>query len=232
MPRPQRSFTSIRFGVGAKDHTRVLGQPTEPTIFTTLRRVAAAVVLLPTLLIASPVAAKPAPDSFTVATLVDHTARVQAVAADRASRLHAAVTTDLTAVAVVPLSSSGGSSTKPVPYTQKNTGSRIDTVIRFALAQRGKPYRWGASGPGAYDCSGLIMRSFAQIGVRLPHQSEQMVRDKTRIARANWTPGTVLKYPGHVALYLGSGKMIHASRAGKPVAVVNVYGSPTGYRII
>lgn len=122
--------------------------------------------------------------------------------------------------------------TAPTPRTEAHPAPRpagnLAAVVAYALAQQGRPYRWGAAGPSAFDCSGLIMAAFLRIGIRLPHQSGGIAARGTYLPRSAWTPGTVLIYPGHVALYLGNGRMVHASRPGRPVAVVNVYGNPSG----
>lgn len=124
---------------------------------------------------------------------------------------------------------SGSSGKKPAQPVAAS--GRLQAVVAFALRQQGKPYRWGSKGPNAYDCSGLLVASFKQIGISLPHQSEQIARRGKAIPRSQWVPGTALHYSGHISLYVGNGKMVHASRAGKPVAVVAVYGSPQGIRI-
>lgn len=59
--------------------------------------------------------------------------------------------------------------------------AKAQTVVDFALAQRGKPYRFNAAGPDAYDCSGLVRAAFATVGVRLPHQSALQATYGTRV---------------------------------------------------
>lgn len=122
-------------------------------------------------------------------------------------------------------------STGKKPAQPVAASGRLQAVVAFALRQQGKPYRWGSKGPNAYDCSGLLVASFKQIGISLPHQSEQIARRGTTVPRAQWYPGIALHYGGHISLYVGNGKMVHASRPGKPVAVVSVYGSPRGIRL-
>jgi cell wall-associated NlpC family hydrolase len=65
---------------------------------------------------------------------------------------------------------------------QQAPGSQIQTVLDFALAQQGKPYRFAASGPDAYDCSGLTKRAYAQIGVTLVHQSAAQATQGAAVA--------------------------------------------------
>lgn len=106
----------------------------------------------------------------------------------------------------------------------------VEAVVGFALAQVGKPYQWGAAGPGAYDCSGLVMAAFARAGVRLPHQSEQIAAYGRVVSRAQLQRGDVILYSGHVAIALGGGMMVHAANPRTGIVVAKIYGSPVGYR--
>jgi LysM repeat protein len=65
---------------------------------------------------------------------------------------------------------------------EQSSDARIQTVLQFALAQQGKPYRFAASGPDAYDCSGLTKRAYAQVGVALVHQSASQATQGTAVA--------------------------------------------------
>lgn len=109
-------------------------------------------------------------------------------------------------------------------------GSRVDTVVGFALAQVGKPYKWGAAGPGAYDCSGLTMAAFARVGIRLPHQSGGQAGAGRAVSRSQLQRGDLVVYSGHVGIALGGGRMVHAANPSTGIVVANIYGSPTGYR--
>lgn len=117
-------------------------------------------------------------------------------------------------------------------------GGRAAVVISFALAQVGKPYVFGAAGPGSYDCSGLLKAAFARVGISLYHQSGAIATRGAAVARADWRPGDVLAWRnrsgvvGHVAIYLGNGQIVHASRRGVPVKVAPVYGAPFGRRLL
>ncbi|WP_085077440.1 C40 family peptidase, partial [Mycobacterium palustre] len=86
-------------------------------------------------------------------------------------------------------------------------------------------YRWGAAGPDAFDCSGLVVWAYAQIGTALPHSSQALARGGQPIARANLEPGDVVVYyraATHVGLYSGDGMVIHASTPGRPVVEVPI----------
>ncbi|HEX8631815.1 MAG TPA: NlpC/P60 family protein [Catenuloplanes sp.] len=109
-------------------------------------------------------------------------------------------------------------------------------AVAFAFAQLGRPYRWGASGPHAYDCSGLTSAAWARAGVRLPHSSRAQWGTVARLSRAELRPGDLIFYYGgvsHVALYVGGDRMIHAPTYGQSVRVdavgyqpVRGYGRP------
>lgn len=105
-------------------------------------------------------------------------------------------------------------------------GSRAGMIaVRAALTRLGDPYVWAAAGPHAFDCSGLVVWSFQQAGVELPHSSQALAGGGQPIAVNQIQPGDVITYyssASHVGLYVGHGKMVHASTYGVPVAVVPV----------
>jgi len=111
---------------------------------------------------------------------------------------------------------------------QPSSDARIQTVIQFALAQQGKPYRFAASGPDAYDCSGLTARAYAQIGVRLVPQSSAQATQGTAVAF--WSepvlPGDLVFMAtrgndviSHVGMAIDGDTWIQAVRPGDVVRV-------------
>jgi cell wall-associated NlpC family hydrolase len=103
------------------------------------------------------------------------------------------------------------------------------TVIQAALSRIGSPYSWGASGPNAFDCSGLVMWSFQQAGIALPHSSQALARGGQPVSMDQMQPGDLVTYysdASHVAIYLGDGMMVHASTYGTPVRVAPVDNAP------
>lgn len=94
-------------------------------------------------------------------------------------------------------------------------------VVAFAQAQLGKPYIWGGTGPRGYDCSGLVTRAWKAAGVSLPRTTWGLVRAGTATTRAQLVPGdlVIANGGGHVQLYIGHGKVIHAPRPGSTVTV-------------
>ncbi|MFZ2501423.1 MAG: C40 family peptidase [Nocardioides sp.] len=106
-----------------------------------------------------------------------------------------------------------------------------DRAIAFARAQIGEPYRWGAAGPNAWDCSGLTQGAWGAAGKYLPHYSVAQFEQSTQISKSQLQPGDLLFWTSngrssgiyHVALYIGNSRMIHAPRTGRPVAEESMY---------
>ncbi|MFD7981573.1 NlpC/P60 family protein [Streptomyces sp. NPDC059071] len=106
---------------------------------------------------------------------------------------------------------------------------RAAEAIAFARAQLGKPYVWGATGPSAYDCSGLTQASWRAAGVSLPRTTYTQINAGRRVSRSELAPGDlVFFYSGisHVGLYIGGGQMIHAPRPGAPVRIAPIDEMP------
>ncbi|SDR08214.1 C40 family peptidase [Thermostaphylospora chromogena] len=100
-------------------------------------------------------------------------------------------------------------------------------AVSVAKKQIGDPYQWGASGPHAFDCSGLVYYSWKKAGVRLPRVTyAQYARVKKKVAFRNLKPGDLLFFrgKGHVGMYVGKGKMIHAPSRGKTVRIEKLSG--------
>jgi cell wall-associated NlpC family hydrolase len=106
------------------------------------------------------------------------------------------------------------------------TGTGIGVAaLRAAASQLGKPYRWGAEGPGSYDCSGLTSYAFARAGVTLPRSSSQQALVGTPVSWNEMQPGDLVFYyspVSHVGIYAGDGKFINAPQSGDVVRYQNV----------
>jgi len=99
---------------------------------------------------------------------------------------------------------------------------RAGAAVKYALAQIGDRYVFGASGTTRWDCSGLTMRAYQAAGVSLPHYSAAQARYGKKVSYSSAKPGDLLFYGNpisHVAIYLGGGKMVHAPRPGSRVKV-------------
>jgi cell wall-associated NlpC family hydrolase len=111
-------------------------------------------------------------------------------------------------------------------------GQRAATIAVKAV---GVPYRWGGSSPtSGFDCSGLVYWTYGRLGIELPHSSYALYDLGRRIKRSQLEPGDVLFFSGlgHVGLYLGDGRMVHAPHSGRRVEVVRLGGSRYGQRLI
>lgn len=95
-------------------------------------------------------------------------------------------------------------------------------VVQIALRYLGRPYRWAASGPSSFDCSGFTMFVYAQVGVSLPHSSRSQINSGQRVSRSNLQPGDLVFFGHpihHVGMYIGGGRMVHAPHTGDVVSI-------------
>jgi cell wall-associated NlpC family hydrolase len=113
-------------------------------------------------------------------------------------------------------------------YSGPATGRAAD-AIAFALAQRGKPYVYGATGPGSYDCSGLTQAAYRSAGVSIGRTTYDQAKDGVSVSKADLRPGDlVFFYSGlsHVGIYLGNGQIVHAPHTGAVVEVAPLSWMP------
>lgn len=102
-------------------------------------------------------------------------------------------------------------------------------ALAFAKAAIGKPYRYGAAGPNAFDCSGLVMSAFKKAGVSVPRTSSAQSRVGKPVSRDQLKPGDLVFFyspVSHVGIYMGNGKIVHASTSGEPVKVSDMGRRP------
>jgi cell wall-associated NlpC family hydrolase len=119
---------------------------------------------------------------------------------------------------VVSNSIGANGSSAPQQYSGPTT-TQAGKAVAFAYAQLGKPYQWGATGPGSYDCSGLVQAAWAAAGVTIPRDTYQQWAALPHIATSAIQPGDLLFYDGigHVAMYVGGGYIIDAPQTGMVV---------------
>jgi cell wall-associated NlpC family hydrolase len=124
----------------------------------------------------------------------------------------------------------GMQATTPVPgYVPPFSPGPAGQAVKFAYAQIGKMYQWAAAGPDRYDCSGLTMAAWRSAGVLLPHNAAMQYDAVAHISRAQLRPGDLVFYYSpihHVAIYIGSDRVIHAPTFGVPVQIAPIGVGP------
>lgn len=103
-------------------------------------------------------------------------------------------------------------------------------ALQVVAAQKGKPYRWGSTGPSSFDCSGLMVYTFKQVGKNLPRTSQQQLKATQRISKSAKQPGDLIFTQrngriGHVGVYAGNGSFWVAPKAGDVVKLQKIYTS-------
>ncbi|MFF1548285.1 NlpC/P60 family protein [Streptomyces sp. NPDC058291] len=117
----------------------------------------------------------------------------------------------------------------PGSATAEAPSSRAAAAVSYAYSKLGSPYVWGATGPNAFDCSGLVLASYRSAGVSLPRTTYAQIGAGRRVSRSELLPGDlVFFYSGitHVGLYIGDGQMIHAPNPSAPVRVAPIDQMP------
>lgn len=121
-----------------------------------------------------------------------------------------------------------GAAQQADPASHEASGNRA-AAVAFARAQLGKPYAYGGTGPGSYDCSGLTQAALKAAGKDIPRTSQAQLAAGKRISLDEAQPGDlVIYYSGasHVGIYIGDGQIIHSSRPGKPISTDPVGSMP------
>ena len=107
--------------------------------------------------------------------------------------------------------------------TKKTSSSKGQQIANYATKFVGNPYRWGGTSltRGA-DCSGFIKAVYQKFGYNLPHSSSALRSKGTGVSSSNKKAGDVVCYSGHVALYIGNNKIVHAANTRKGIIISNV----------
>jgi len=116
----------------------------------------------------------------------------------------------------------------PTIRSPKATNPNAQIAVDTALAQLGKPYQWGGSGPDSFDCSGLTSFAWARAGVSLPHNSGMQYAATPRVDSSDWQPGDLLFFGSpihHVGMYIGNGQMVDAPYTGSFVSIKSAHRS-------
>jgi cell wall-associated NlpC family hydrolase len=168
--------------------------------------------------------------------LVSQLTRTEAELAKQKKQIDASIK-DLQALRLKAYGTTGAiGNYRPAACPYEYTGGAGVVAARFACSQIGKPYVWGADGPGSYDCSGLTMASWAKAGVSLPHNALQQSRTVTSVSRSQLRTGDLVFYYSdvhHVSIYVGGGWVVSAPQTGDVVRMkrmdfgqIHSYGRP------
>jgi cell wall-associated NlpC family hydrolase len=113
------------------------------------------------------------------------------------------------------------SAAQPNQITTVAPPSHYGGVVGVAIAQLGKPYVWGTAGPDTFDCSGLVVYAYSQMGVSLPHSSYALWNAGVYVSQDQLEPGDLVFFDGlgHVGIYIGGGQFIHAPHTGDVVKI-------------
>jgi cell wall-associated NlpC family hydrolase len=116
----------------------------------------------------------------------------------------------------------------PLPADLPSPTGAASIAVHTALAQLGKPYRWGGDGPDSFDCSGLTMYAWGAAGVSLPHSAAAQYDMLPHVSQRELQPGDLVFFGSpihHVGLYIGKGLMVAAPSSGRVVQVQNAIRS-------
>lgn len=122
-----------------------------------------------------------------------------------------------------------GPTVAPTSFKVPKVSGLAAVAVRYALAQVGKPYVYGAAGPDAFDCSGLTMAAWGAAGVSLQHNAAAQMGEGTPISESQLQPGDLVFYysgPSHVGIYIGNGMIVNAENPSTGVVIVPVNSMP------
>lgn len=136
-----------------------------------------------------------------------------------------APTIGTTATAVSPATTIAADTTTSPQAPAQVPGPGVPAAATIALRYLGVPYRWGGASPDTgFDCSGLVMYVYAQLGIQLPHQAAAQYAYGTPVSRSQLLPGDLVFYDdlSHVAIYIGNGQVVHAPQTGDVVRIAAI----------
>jgi cell wall-associated NlpC family hydrolase len=119
----------------------------------------------------------------------------------------------------------------PTPASTPSPGAGHPQAATIALRYLGVPYKWGGASPAGFDCSGLVMYVYAQLGISLPHFAAAQYGYGTPVSRDQLQPGDLVFFENlnHVAIYIGGGQVVHAPSTGDVVKISNISDWGTSY---
>jgi cell wall-associated NlpC family hydrolase len=159
--------------------------------------------------------------------------RMQAAERARQAELERRARAQATAAAAAPPvlatalnSETSSSASEPAIAATPAPVARYGGVVGIAMQYLGTPYVYGGASPSGFDCSGLIMYAFAQVGVSLPHNAAAQYGMGTPVDRSQLQPGDLVFFNGlgHAGIYVGGGSFIHSPHTGDVVKISSLSG--------
>ncbi|CAL9637358.1 MULTISPECIES: C40 family peptidase [Streptomyces] len=132
------------------------------------------------------------------------------------------------------LAAVGGSIAVPGLATDASAATIASKALKVAASKKGSPYRWGATGPNRFDCSGLTLYSFKKAGKKLPRTAAQQYNKSRHISARNRKAGDLVFFHSgssvyHVGIYAGHNKIWHAPKTGDVVKLQKIWSKSVWY---
>jgi cell wall-associated NlpC family hydrolase len=161
-----------------------------------------------------------------LSSIKDEIAKMQAAEQARQAQLAAQARARLSSNGVAVLNASAGAVSEPVGPVYTPPPSKYGGVVGIAMQYLGVPYVYGGASPSGFDCSGLVMYVFNQIGVSLPHNAAAQYGYGMPVSRDQLQAGDLVFFNGlgHVGIYIGGGQFIHAPHTGDVVKISSLSG--------
>lgn len=127
---------------------------------------------------------------------------------------------------------------RPIIHDNVQLRALRASIVSHALKMRGKPYRYGGMDPRGFDCSGLVLYSFQQVGVQVPRTTHAQFRGSSPVYLQQIQPGDLVFYRinnsivSHVGIYIGNGQFIHAPGQGRSVRTESLQNAYWQYRFV
>ncbi|MFE2087067.1 C40 family peptidase [Streptomyces sp. NPDC059460] len=129
---------------------------------------------------------------------------------------------------VLTLAAVGGTMIAPGAVSDAQAATHSTKVLKIAASKKGSPYRYGATGPHRFDCSGLVLYTFKKVGKRLPRTAQQQYNKTRHVSASNRKRGDLVFFHWgrsvyHVGIYAGRGKIWHSPKTGSVVRLEKIW---------